>query len=89
MTVGKASNADKAKQDEDGANLKSTYAKQTGTYPNMNVGKATNSDNATNSTNSVNAQKAPTAPLAAKDSSIANTDWVKKCCTCRVTRFKG
>lgn len=77
MTVGKASNADKAKQDEDGANLKSTYAKQTGTYPNMNVGKATNSDNATNATNSVNAQKATTAALAAKDSSIANTDWVK------------
>ena len=77
MTVGKASNADKAKQDEDGANLKSTYAKQTGTYPNMKVGKATNSDNATNATNSVNAQKATTAALAAKDASIANTNWVK------------
>ena len=41
-------NATKATQDGNGNNIQNTYAKQTGTYPNMTVGNATNADSAGN-----------------------------------------
>lgn len=49
-----------ASGDEDGNNIKETYAKKNGTYPNMTVGNSTNATNATNATHATTAAMANT-----------------------------
>lgn len=56
-----ADSATKATQDGDGNIISSTYAKQSGTYPNITAGNSTHAasaDTATNATNATNATKA-------------------------------
>ena len=64
-----------ASGDEDGNNIKETYAKKNGTYPNMTVGNSTNATNADNATHATSADSATNATNAtnATTAATANT----------------
>lgn len=60
-----------ASGDEDGNNIKETYAKKNGTYPNMTVGNSTNATNATNATHAASATNATNATNATTASKLS------------------
>lgn len=60
-----------ASGDEDGNNIKETYAKKNETYPNMTVGNSTNATNATHAASADNATNATNATTAATANTLA------------------
>lgn len=61
-----------ASGDENGNNIKETYAKKNGTYPNMTVGNSTSATNAANATHAASADNATNATNATT-AATANT----------------
>lgn len=62
----------KATQDGDGNIISSTYAKQSGTYPNITAGNATHAASADTATNATNATHATTADSATTATNATN-----------------
>lgn len=62
----------KATQDGDGNIISSTYAKQSGTYPNITAGNATHAASADTATNATNATHATTADSATTAANATN-----------------
>lgn len=68
---GTVPNATNATNDGEGNNIKETYAKKNGTYPNMTVGNSTNATNATHAASADNATNATNATTAATANTLA------------------